>query len=345
MKYSLLTFLLVAGSVISLSSTALGQSFQNLGGQTSNTVIRVTPPQPKPNESVTVSIENYGLDLDRSDISWFLNGKLEKEAVGAKTFDLKTGNPGSVSNVLILIKTPDGQSFQQVINIRPAALDIVWEAQSYTPPFYRGKAMYPYQGKVKFVALPNIVDEKGAVLNPKNLVYTWKIDGSVVGSVSGYGRNFMYLNGSVPINPSTVSVEATSLDKNYTAGGSVTVAPQSPFILFYEDSPIFGIRYNKTLGSNLSLENQEIKIAAIPYFNGVQTREGQGLIYEWRLNNSIVTSGPGNSSLSFKQGSGQSGTSQISLQVTNPAKIFQFAVNSMSIAFGQKPSVNFFSAQ
>lgn len=339
MRQFKLTFLL---AVLTLIPTFAGaQSFQNLGDQTgaNNIIVQVTPSQPKPNQFITTSIESYATDLDRADISWFLNGKLEKNAIGEKTFLTKTGKAGSVTNILILIKTAEGKTIQQVLNIRPSSLDLIWEAQSYTPPFYRGKALFPYQGGVKIVAMPNILDENGGFLNPKTLVYTWSVNGDVVPKVSGYGKNFIFYNGSVPLREATISVEASSVDKKYTAVGSVGLSPQSPFALFYEESPIYGVMYNRVLQENEVLKNDEIKIVGIPYFIGTKNRESAGLVYGWQLNNQTI--GDNNrSGLTFKQTSKAAGLARVSLQISNPSKIFQFTDSNLSLTFGQQPEAS-----
>ena len=340
MKHLPITFLLLTLSLA--SPVADAQTFQSLGGETGNVIVSTEPSEPSPNQYVTVSVESYATDLNRALISWFQNGKLEKEAIGQKTFLLKTGSLGTVSNILIVIKTAEGETLQKALSVRPGALDLVWEAESYTPPFYRGKALYPFQGTVKVVALPNIVTETGAVLNPKNLVYTWTVDGDAVARISGYGKNFMFFNGSVPLGPATIEVEAASLDKKYRAKGSVILNPQGSEVLFYEDNPIYGVLYNKTLRGNVTLQNEEIRITGIPYYIGAKERENNSLRYEWQLNNQNVGGGSAKSSLSFKQSADAGGTALVALQVSNPAKIFQFASNNLSLTFGKTAAVNLF---
>ena len=82
------------------------------------------------------------------------------------------------------------------------------------------------------------------------------------------------------------------------------------------------------------------------YFVGVKEREGKGLLYEWRLNNQVINAGKNVSSLSFKQEGESTGTASVSLQVSNPAKIFQFANNNIAITFGKNNSgFNLFPTQ
>ena len=61
-----------------------------------------------------------------------------------------------------------------------------------------------------------------------------------------------------------------------------------------------------------------------------------------QLNNQNVGGGSAKSSLSFKQSADAGGTALVALQVSNPAKIFQFASNNLSLTFGKTAAVNLF---
>ena len=92
MKSLTLTFLLT--TVLFVAQMALAQTFQSLGGETGGVTIRTTPTNLGPNQFATAILESYSTDINRANISWFLNGKLEKEGVGEKTLLFKTGNLG-----------------------------------------------------------------------------------------------------------------------------------------------------------------------------------------------------------------------------------------------------------
>lgn len=340
MKY--LGFTLLLASIIFLGHSTEAQTLQTLGGQTSNLAVRVVPSLPGPNQTVNIFIESYATDLDRAEISWFLNNKPVEKSTGQKSFSFRTGQPGSLSNILIVVRTPDGEVMQHVIDIRPATVDLLWEAESYTPPFYRGKALYPYQGTVRIVAIPNIVTENGGTLNPKNLIYDWKIDGNPVTAVSGHGKNFISFTGSVPLKPTTISVEISSIDQAYAAAGKTILSPVQPGVVFYEDRPLAGVLYNKALTRSVSLANEEMKIAAIPYFSGVLKRDADTLKYDWQINNESILAASDENSLTFRQEKGVAGSSAISLQISNSAKIFQFAQNNLLLSFGNKAVENSF---
>ena len=339
MKYLLLT--LFVGTIL-ITNTAYGQNLESLGGQSGARSIQTVPPHPGPHQLTTITVESFSTDLNRATISWFLNNNPVKEATGQKNFSFKTGSLGSISNILIVVKTPGGAVIQETINISPASVDLVWEAESYTPPFYKGKALYQFQGNVKVVALPNIITTEGGSLEAKNMVYTWKVDGHPAGSASGYGKNFILFRGDVPLKPATVSVEVSSTDGAYVATNSTTLNPVQPGIVLYEDSPLLGILYEQALAGNIALRNTEIKITAIPYFLGVAERDGNGLIYNWLMNGQKITAGGEKSSVTFRQDKGAAGNATISLNVTNPIKVFQTIDASVNLLFGSNTAVSQF---
>ncbi len=82
------------------------------------------------------------------------------------------------------------------IPITPEDLDIIWQANSYVPPFYEGKALFPPVGTVSFVAMPGFIDSNGNPVNPKKLIYTWSQDTTVLGDKSGYGKNVLTVQGT-----------------------------------------------------------------------------------------------------------------------------------------------------
>ena len=77
--------------------------------------------------------------------------------------------------------------------MQPTSVDVLWSAYSYTPPFYKGKALAPSRGSVVLVALPQLVTRNGSPIEPKNIIYTWSRRGVILGKSSGLGKNQVVL--------------------------------------------------------------------------------------------------------------------------------------------------------
>ncbi len=289
-----------------------------------NFSVEVRPQNPAPGEKISLTAVSYSTDLNRAEISWFLGKNLASSGKGKTTFEFSAGKAGSVSEVTVFIKTAEGGTITKDIVIHPAGVDLVWEADSYTPPFYRGKALYPYQGLVKVIAMPQIAGGNGLPINPKELVYTWKKDGEGTSNSSGYGKNIFYFNGGVPLRASAVEVIVSSLDKKYSASAEIEIKPQSPFVGLYENNPLYGLLLNKEISRGFNLTNEEVKVSAIPYFFGVKRRKSFDLEYAWSMNNKSV-SGQMENDVIFRQNNENGGETGISLEIRNNEKIFQFA--------------------
>ncbi|MDO8483093.1 MAG: hypothetical protein Q7S86_04735 [bacterium] len=335
-------FLSLIMTLVLAPCVTLAQNLESLGGQSGVLLVRTVPARPAPHQFVTVIIESFSIDLDRSSISWFLNSGLSKDASNQKSFSFKTGGPGSTSNILIVVKTFEGEVIQETLNVRPGTVDVVWEADSYTPPFYKGKSLFPFQGTVKVVALPNIVTSGGGTLSAKNLIYNWKVDGHPATAASGYGKNFIFFKGDVPLKAANITVEVSSVDQSYVAEGNTVITPIQPGIVFYEDSPLLGVLQNRAIFGNITLRDEEIKVVAIPYFVGVSERERSGLSYDWRLNGQKITGSLDKSALSFRQEKEAVGNATVSLEISSPSRIFQTVTSEINLLFGNPAGFNIF---
>jgi len=186
----------------------------------------ITPESPGPNQNVAVQIESFNFDLNKATISWYVNDKLLQSGVGITTFQFTSGALGKTTKLTIIAN--DGKNrITKNLTFYPAEVNIVWEADSYTPPFYKGKAMYPNQGDIKIVALPNFIDKNGASLSPTKLAYTWKKDGTTLGSQSGYDKQAIVVPGGIMSRPFSVEVSVSSADGTIQAKTSQTFFAQN----------------------------------------------------------------------------------------------------------------------
>ena len=60
------------------------------------------------------------------------------------TFTFTAGSLGKTQKVTVNGVENDGTSITQSISVMPASIDLIWQAHSYTPPFYKGKALFPH---------------------------------------------------------------------------------------------------------------------------------------------------------------------------------------------------------
>lgn len=326
----LIIFLLPAISV----NKAHGQ-MKAAGAIDVNDSINITtiPAFPKENDDVLIRIENFSYDLNSSEIIWALNGVIKEKGIGKKDFSFKTGKIGSVSLIKIIAKTKDGKNMEKSLVIRPAGVDMFWQADSYTPPFYKGKALYSYQSSITVVAIPNIVNSDGAKINPSSLIYKWTKDSKVLGGVSGYGKNYFSFTKSILSNSPEIEVEVMTSDKKIKASGSIVLDPIETKVLMYENSPLYGIIYEKAAINDFIMNGNEITLVAIPYFFSTDETSRQKIKYDWSMNGQNINNKQSDRQATFRNTGGGKGAARISVDLRNDERELQSAGASVVLNF------------
>lgn len=297
--------------------------------------IEMTPQLPGAHEEVRLQLTSFSIDLNRSEISWYLNDVLYKQKTGEKTFEFTTDSLGDASKIDIIIESSTGEKISRTITVLPTEVDILSVAHTYTPPFFKGKALVASKGLLKFIAIPHIIVDEGKRLNPENLIYTWEQDGVVLGNLSGYGKNSIVLRGkTVARGRTSVSVTVSSFNQNVTAKKTISVRTVGPQILFYEKHPLEGIKYEKAINI-FSLSKEEVSFRAEPYFFSLDDIQNDELTYQWFLNKKKVEqAGKNKKEITLRQDSGVSGSATIEFKIENLSKLLQLAREKLIINFG-----------
>jgi hypothetical protein len=322
---------------IVLASLFLSCSFvraQSIPGIQDPLVVSVVPTNPRSNEPVFITIQSYSTDLDRALITWTVDGKVEASGVGLRDFNLMAGGLGSTKVVKASVGTLNTGTLSTNIIIRPADVGLLWEADTYTPPFYQGKALHSYNGSFKVIALPDLYTTDGKKIASKDLVYTWKKNGEVQGSASGYGRSsFIGSQTSYLREGEDISVEVSAPQEEVVASNSILVTPNVPEVLFYENSPLYGIVYEKALKGTKKLTNEEISIVTEPFFFSIAQRNTSNLTYSWKLNGAPLSDFANKSEVTLRRVSGEAGTANLNVILQSQTKVLQGGKGSINISY------------
>jgi len=332
MKYALFIIILF---VITLPSVGVTQTYNPLqtGDVKQQVTLDVSSQYPKANEIVNLSVSAFGTNLSAANVSWSVNGKVIQSGVGATKFSVNSGNYGQTKKVSVVIQSKGLPTINKTTIIAPQEVSIIYEADSYTPPFYKGKGLFNKEGTVKFVAMPNMTSSTGARLNSSSLIYKWIINDTVQGSVSGYGKNFFQHTSSLLGEVVKVEVEVSSVDGKTKGKSMMITAPDASEILMYEKNPLYGILYNRDVGSNsFTLKDSEVTIKAEPFFLSTSPTKA-GLQYTWSINGSIIPVPLGQDYVTLRNSTGQQGTSLIGVIVNNSTHLLQKISSSFPINF------------
>ncbi|MDD5318398.1 MAG: hypothetical protein PHF79_01055 [Candidatus Pacebacteria bacterium] len=342
MKNNFLThvFSFSVGSILAFSPfLAFAQQSPDITSQIpeiqEQATVTVDPEIPKPNDSVSVSIEAFGIDLDRANVSWAVNGKTFTSGTGLKSLNLNAGPIGKVTKIDITVTPINGPAFTRSVTIAPADVDLIWEADSYTPPFYKGKALYSYQDNVRVVALPTLISN-GSQVSRSNIIYNWKKNYTAYADKSGFGINYFDVTGNILTKPDNVAVEVSSAqDSSTKAANDVDLIPGDPQVALYEDNPLYGILFNRALQGSYNLNQAEVKVAAYPYFFGTNAKNGSTLGYAWSINNNSIDVPTNQNEVVFRQATKEKGQSDIAVQINSTDKLLEQAANAISFLIGK----------
>ncbi len=134
--------LLLLGGVF-LPMTAHAQSSPQQAAQISDqdVAFTATPEIPGPFQDVTITAESFLTNVSRAFFIWKVDGKTMLSQTGAYKFTFSTKDIGERTTVSLMMLLVSGETIQKNFVFNPAEINIVWEgADSYTPPFYRGRA-------------------------------------------------------------------------------------------------------------------------------------------------------------------------------------------------------------
>ena len=281
------------------------------------------PEIPKPNELVSFRITSYMSDLNKAKITWTQDGVVLLSQVGAVTNQIQAPESGKSSTIIITITKETGGIVTKKIVLNPADVDLIYEADTYTHPFFKGKRLFTSESVIRFIANPNFV-LSGKQIPASNLVYTWKINGTVDQVSSGYGRNIFTTKGMLIERPLEVEVQVSAINSTLVASQSIKVRSQAGEVVLYENNPLLGIVYEKAISGNFLLERSQVDFEAVPYFFGVLQRDSDNLKYTWLINNVRVASkSPQENYLLLQNANNEDGRAIITARVEHLQNILQ----------------------
>lgn len=333
MKYRyLLISIFIIFSFFASSKYSFGQMFNQV--PEANLSISLTPEIPGPNQDVSAEIISFETNLDKASVVWRINGNIVSSGTGKRKIFFKTSGLNTTTNLSLSVTTAEGVNISRQLTIRPTSVDVIWEAETYTPPFFRGKSLFSHESLITFTAIPNITGQNGSTPSPQNLIYTWKRNGSALPDFSGYGKNTYKYKSGIISRPIQIEVVVTSPNSDSLGRGFATVYPIDPIVVFYEKNPLYGIMFNKNISGNIDLVNrEEIEIVALPLFFSGKNLSNNQIVYDWKINNSIIDGKTLERSKIFRPIENTSGSSIVSVSAQNTDGLLQLAEEAFSIEF------------
>lgn len=306
--------------LIGYTAPAHAQGMLNLIGADNINII-LAPDMPKPNTLVYARAESFLVNLDGSTISWYVNGELIKQGLGEKAINFTNGPAGQTTIVRAVIQMPNGFFVEKTKVLKPINMALVWEADSYTPPFYKGKALHPPMGDLRIIAMPDG--------NVKNYVYKWRRTGKVLQNESGTGKNILRVTGSVLGRAERIDVEVSTTLRDVVAKGVVRIPTTNPFIVVYQKDPVLGELFNRAIAKSLRMKHEEVVLEAFPIFFSVEDRSS--VTYSWDVDRNDAGLEPN----VVLRSEVENASSMVEVEVKNPSRLPQFNDFRTQVTFGE----------
>ena len=301
--------------------------YRSIGG---DVTFELSPKNPGAFENVKVTANSYEVDLSKANIAWYLDDILAIEGPAQKIFNFQTGKNGKISNIKF-VASIDGKNIEKTMSINPADVEIIWEADTYVPPTYKGKALASPKSGVKVMALPHFISDKGNIISSEELVYEWSNNFENISS--GLGKNSAIITMGTPLGENIVYIKVSTPDGRISAEKEIKIIPENVSIVFYEEKPLDGTNYNSALNGVANFSEKEVTIRGEPYFFSYpDSVNDRNLAFNWTLNGKGITPNEGTPKIiTLRNESGREITSSLGLTIENVKRIFQDAGISLMI--------------
>lgn len=286
--------------------------------------LQASPSFPEPFAEVELTLDAYTFDTTGATIRWFVDGVEQSDARNARTMTVAVGDYGQETVVRADIALANGQQLRASKRLTPSRLDVIIEAETYTPLHYKGRALPSSGSGVRAIAIP-VTSQ-----NINDLSFKWTLDRQVLYGGPVLGR----------------SVAEFSMPRSGRAFLRVEVADQSGRVLmrsaqyisvadvelhFYEDNALRGLS-RIAIQSPYQLIADEVTVRAEPYYFMPDILDPNTHI-EWEVNNKTVEN-PSSDPLSITlRGGGGTGRFTVEAQMRNLDNLLQGTQEDFTVTF------------
>ena len=273
-----------------------------------------TPTSPSPGETVSIQAATPTFDKDTAVFNWTINGSPQPtlSGIGKNVATRTAGDVGSTIRASVRIIKNTGETAEASLVVYVEDLALPWFAETYRPPWYRGKAL-PTQGSVvTIVAMPHVIIN-GARISAENLLYQWSLDDED-NALSGLGKKtFRVKTKDFRKESQEIRVTVEDIDHTIVKTGRIFIAPISPLTMLYAVSPLGGPETRNARTIFDATKRGLIDFIAEPFFFTTTLRNV--LSYQWRINGTPLSGSAENPSLITIDTTNQPAKSEATLSV------------------------------
>ena len=281
-NYFLNTLLYMSVVYMSIYTLTPTETEAQLGMGVGQLLLSTSPTFPIPNADVTVRLEDYSVNAIGAEVFWFIDDVEQTEVKNERSITVRTGAVGEETVVRAILRKQDGNDVAASAVIVPTVVDLVLEANTYVPSFYKGRSLPARKSMLSAVALVH----DGKTTESSTYTYRWTLGQNVLfaGPVRGKNR----ISFEMPLFSTDLAVEVLNESGNKVGYRSINIEAVKPELHFYEWSPLRGL-YQRELSNPFALIGEETVIYGEPYFVS-QTPSRENADFTWRIDGAAVLS-------------------------------------------------------
>jgi hypothetical protein len=302
-------------------------------GANADLIISLEPAHPGPGDVVRLTVHSGSMDVTQDQVVWRVNGAVVRQAPGTSALEIPAGGLGAETVVEADALAPDGTVASAQTSVIPTEIDLLFSADSYVPPFYKGRALPSAGTNLHLEARARFIRPDQSAIPASDIMYTWRRNNRIMGSVSGQGKFSIVIPAPMMFGTDVISVEAASTDGTFSGVATTRIPSAEPALILYTNHPLFGIMFNQALRTSSAIPGSETTFAAIPYFVEAQNLNDPALSYLWTVNGRRVpTSETDREEITINAGK-SSGVAQISLALTHATNFLTDVLGLWNVTF------------
>lgn len=288
--------------------------------------IDANPRFPQPLALVTLQLNDYAISSVGSEVTWSVDGVAQGSAQNQRSIQVVAPKLGETKVVTVQVRLRGGSVMTAEHKISPVRTDIVVDADSVVPVFYKGSALPSIQTPIRATAI--LYDGSGT--NPNDYSYVWKMQNQVIGGGQIRGGNTITF--TPPLRRSvSLTVEISDLAGKPVGRKTVEVPIVEAEVLFYEFNPLRGINQNAVLKTYPMLTD-EVTFKAETYHLPKSVIVSRPKV-AWELNRRAVDNGGATPyEITIRRQSG-AGAYTIGLDIRSMEQILSGARGSFQVTF------------
>ncbi|MBI5456229.1 hypothetical protein HY969_00645 [Candidatus Kaiserbacteria bacterium] len=316
-------------ALVTASPTAAQNSFSLTA---SPLLLHFNPANPEPGDLLDVSVTSLTFDVSEELVLWYVDNELVQSGVGVSRIPVQLPASGDSTHIAAVI-AKDQQAIARIdTNVRPATVDLLWESDSLTPPFYKGKHLASPSSRITVEARARLTDTEGNGVAPTSATYTWYRNGALLKGVSGRGKSSATFPAPLLFGSDTIRVIVTAPNGGNQAEKSIVIPAVDPTLALYKDDPLFGVTYHSTIENPSTFPEGEITVIGFPLFAPrVFSLNNPALEYTWLVNSRTVQIDPENPWRLTINAENSSGLARVELSVSHLFDITMHAVGTWNL--------------